>query len=148
MRQFAYKNVCMKRATGSDVGMPSVEECEVAAELLRNLANPVRLAILSRLSTEPHCVHELVEQLALSQPLVSQHLRILRTAGLVVGERRGRETAYRLADDHVAHIVADAIVHAGEQRTPTPDDVDAAFVGVAFDVPHQPVERTIRGGPR
>ncbi len=123
-------------------GVPSVEECEAAAELLRNLANPVRLAILSRLSAEPHCVHELVDELDLPQPLVSQHLRILRTAGLVVAERRGRETAYRMADEHVVHIVADAIVHAGEPRTPPPD-------GAAVpDAPHPSTDRPIRGGSR
>lgn len=141
MRVSVYKDVRMDRAAGS--APPSVEECEAAAELLRNLANPVRLAILSRLSAEPHCVHELVDDLGLAQPLVSQHLRILRTAGLVVGERRGRETAYRMADDHVVHIVADAIVHAGEPRTPGPGDVDPGA-----DAPHQPIARTIRGGSR
>ena len=53
-------------------------------------------------------------KLGAPQPLVSQHLRVLRGAGVVRGARRGREIAYSLVDDHVAHIVADAISHAGE----------------------------------
>jgi ArsR family transcriptional regulator, zinc-responsive transcriptional repressor len=90
---------------------------ESAAELFKALANPLRLAILEQLSGGPRCVHELVDSLQVNQPLVSQHLRVLRSARLVSAERRGRETAYALEDDHVAHIVADAIKHASEGIT-------------------------------
>jgi DNA-binding transcriptional ArsR family regulator len=61
-------------------------------------------------------VHELVERLEMSQPLVSQHLRVLRGARLVGVERHGREAVYSLIDHHVAHIVADAVNHAKETR--------------------------------
>ena len=50
----------------------------------------------------------------LPQPLVSQHLRILKAAGVVAGERTGREVHYRLVDDHLAEIVLAAVAHAGE----------------------------------
>ena len=60
------------------------------------------------------CVHELVDALGLPQPLVSQHLRVLRGARLVERTRRGREMAYSLADEHVTHIVADAMTHTRE----------------------------------
>ena len=60
------------------------------------------------------CVHELVEALEVPQPLVSQHLRILRSTGIVTGTRRGREVEYKLADEHIAHIVADAVAHGQE----------------------------------
>ncbi len=46
--------------------------------------------------------------------LISQHLRVLKTAGVVRGDRSGREVLYRLADDHLAHIVVDAVAHAQE----------------------------------
>ena len=52
--------------------------------------------------------------LGVPQPLVSQHLKILKAAGVVAGERSGREVLYRLADHHLAHIVVDAVAHAGE----------------------------------
>lgn len=88
-----------------------------AGELLRALAAPVRIAIVTELSVNgERYVHELVERLSVAQPLVSQHLRVLRGAGVVRAERRGREIAYSLVDDHVAHIVADAVTHVGEQR--------------------------------
>ena len=85
-----------------------------ATELLKALANPLRMAIVVELSAGSRCVHELVEALDVSQPLVSQHLRVLRQARLVATERRGREIVYSLTDDHVAHIVGDAINHAEE----------------------------------
>ena len=89
---------------------------EAAGELLRALAAPVRIAIVVELGTGPKCVHDLVESTGAAQPLVSQHLRVLRGAGVVRGARRGREIAYSLTDEHIAHIVTDAITHAREPR--------------------------------
>ncbi|MCU7728757.1 metalloregulator ArsR/SmtB family transcription factor [Actinoplanes sp. KI2] len=93
------------------------EAYESAGELLRALAAPIRVAIVAELGEGERCVHELVEKLGAPQPLVSQHLRVLRGAGVVRGARRGREIAYSLVDDHVARIVADAVNHAREVRS-------------------------------
>jgi len=85
-----------------------------ASELLRALSAPLRLAIVDVLADGDRCVHELVDALAVSQPLVSQHLKTLRSAHLVITRRRGREVVYRLSDDHVAHVARDALSHARE----------------------------------
>ena len=85
-----------------------------AGELLRALSAPVRIAIVLELRESARCVHELVGALGVTQPLISQHLRVLKTAGVVRGARTGREVLYRLADDHLAHIVVDAVAHAQE----------------------------------
>ena len=85
-----------------------------AGDLLRALAAPVRIAVVLQLRDAPRCVHDLVDALDLPQPLVSQHLRVLKEAGVVRGERRGREVVYSLVDDHLAHIVVDAVAHAEE----------------------------------
>jgi DNA-binding transcriptional ArsR family regulator len=85
-----------------------------AGELLRALSAPLRIAIVTELGGGAKCVHELVDALAAPQPLVSQHLRVLRSAGIVRGARRGREIEYSLTDEHIAHIVADAISHSRE----------------------------------
>lgn len=85
-----------------------------AGELLRALAAPLRIAIVLQLRSGERCVHELVEALGAAQPLISQHLRVLKSARVVRGERRGREVVYRLADDHLAHIVLDAVAHVEE----------------------------------
>ncbi|RZQ60349.1 ArsR/SmtB family transcription factor [Amycolatopsis suaedae] len=87
-----------------------------AGELLRALAAPVRISIVLQLHEADRCVHELVEALGVAQPLISQHLRVLKAAGVVHGERRGREVVYRLVDDHLAHIVVDAVEHVQEGR--------------------------------
>lgn len=91
-----------------------------AGELLRALAAPVRIAIVLQLRVAERCVHELVEALNVSQPLISQHLRVLKSSGVVYGERHGREVVYRLVDEHLAHIVVDAAVHAEEISGVTP----------------------------
>lgn len=88
-----------------------------ASELLRALASPARVSIVMSLRDRPMCVHELVDELHLNQPQVSQHLSVLKKSGVVVGSRRGREVEYALADDHVAHIVVDAVIHATEHQT-------------------------------
>ena len=92
----------------------TTQSYEAAGELLRVLGAPARLAIVTQLAERPRHVHELVEQLEMSQPLVSQHLRILRGARLVGVERHGREAVYSLIDHHVAHIVSDAVNHSKE----------------------------------
>ena len=84
-------------------------------ELLAAMSAPVRAAIIHRLTVKEHSVTELVEELGLSQPLVSQHLRTLRAAGLVSTDRHGRTVVYRLVDEHVAHIFLDAYQHSREQ---------------------------------
>jgi ArsR family transcriptional regulator, zinc-responsive transcriptional repressor len=109
MNIFAHTNV-------SGVRTMRRRRLDAASELLKTLAAPVRLAILVELRESPRCVHELVDTLEVSQPLVSQHLRVLRAARLVAAARRGREVEYSLADEHVAHIVDDAIRHTEEDR--------------------------------
>lgn len=94
--------------------VPPPRVVAAAGDLLRALAAPVRIAVVLHLYGTPRCVHDLVDALALPQPLVSQHLRVLKEAGVVRGERRGREVVYSLVDDHLAHIVLDAVAHAEE----------------------------------
>lgn len=63
------------------------------------LADPVRLRIVSMLSASPDgsaCGCDLEGPLGLSQPTVSHHLKVLREAGVVEGEKRGRWVHYRL----------------------------------------------------
>lgn len=88
-------------------------DVQAASELLAALASPLRMSIVTLLDEHgSRCVHQLVDALGVPQPLVSQHLRVLRGAGLVTGARRHREVDYRLVDGHVAHIVRDALAHA------------------------------------
>ena len=82
------------------------------------LGDPVRRRILELLADGDVAAGAVVDavgrEFGITQPAVSQHLRVLRGAGVVRGARRGREIEYSLTDDHIAHIVADAITHARE----------------------------------
>src|ERR1700759_67544 len=90
------------------------EPLEAATELLKALASPVRLGIVRELAAGDRRVHELVAALGVSQPLVSQHLRVLRAYRIVAPRRVAREMEYTLVDEHIAHIVLDAIKHTAE----------------------------------
>lgn len=98
------------------IPVPPTGTLAEAGELLRALAAPVRIAIVLQLRSGERCVHELVDGLGVAQPLISQHLRVLKAARVVRGQRRGREVVYQLADDHLAHIVADAVAHVAEME--------------------------------
>ena len=65
--------------------------------ILEATADRTRLRILALLAAEEVCVCQLVAVLGLSQPAVSRHLGILRRAGLIVPERRGRWVHYHRA---------------------------------------------------
>lgn len=106
----------------------SVPETEVtdrlegAVDLLKALASTTRLATVVELGEGPRSVHELQASLessgrAVSQPLLSQHLKVLRDAGLVTTTRCGTEITYQLADAHVSHIVNDSLRHSQERRS-------------------------------
>ena len=88
-------------------------EVVAAAELFKALASPLRVQLLLHLE-QPVTVTQLVTSVGATQPLISQHLRVLRTSGLVTVTRRGREAYYVIADEHVGHVVHDAVAHAGE----------------------------------
>ena len=71
------------------------------ADRLKALADETRLRMLDLLLQhgEPLCVCEITEQFDLSQPTISHHLRLLREAGLIGGERRGTWMYYALTDE-------------------------------------------------
>ncbi len=71
-------------------------ESDRCAELLRALADPVRLRIVDALRSAPKCVSELSESLQLEIVTVSHHLGILHSVGLLDREKKGRFKVYRL----------------------------------------------------
>jgi DNA-binding transcriptional ArsR family regulator len=70
------------------------------------LAQPIRRSILDRLRRRPRLVGELAEELDLSQPLVSKHLRVLREAGLVTVRVDGPRRWYALRAEPLAELDA------------------------------------------
>lgn len=80
------------------------------------LADPTRARILHALSLADAelCVCDLAVVLSISQSAVSHQLRLLRDRDVVTRTKRGRMVYYRLADDHIRHVFADGLRHAGE----------------------------------
>lgn len=77
----------------------SNQEGAALAQVFRALGDPVRLRLLSMIAAREGgevCVCELTPAFDLSQPTVSHHLKQLRQAGLIAGERRGTWVYYRL----------------------------------------------------
>jgi DNA-binding transcriptional ArsR family regulator len=68
------------------------------------LGDRTRRAIFEQLSQGPRAVGEIAEDLPVSRPAVSQHLRILREAGLVAERREGTRRIYRLDPDGLAQV--------------------------------------------
>jgi ArsR family transcriptional regulator len=77
------------------------EITRLQAEVLKVLAQPTRLEILHQLADGPIEVGRLAAAVGATQPNVSQHLAVLRSAGLVEPDRHGREIRYRLTDPDV-----------------------------------------------
>ncbi len=69
---------------------------ERAAAIFRALGNPARVAIVSELARRAACVSDLVAALPLAQSTVSQHLKVLKEAGIVRGDVEGPGACYCL----------------------------------------------------
>src|SRR5688572_25033958 len=116
--------VMNKAAPGCRAGDPSHPERRAvtlgaaslrrAAKLFRAMGDEPRLRLLELLAEDEWCVTELVESLQEKFSTVSQRLRILGEAGLVVRRRQGTHIYYALADRHVANMIRNALAHADE----------------------------------
>jgi DNA-binding transcriptional ArsR family regulator len=71
------------------------------------LGDPTRLAIMERLADRPRAVGELAKELPVSRPAVSQHLRVLKDAGLVIDVPVGNRRIYRVEPEGLAALRAD-----------------------------------------
>ncbi|MGW9024903.1 ArsR/SmtB family transcription factor [Streptomyces sp. NPDC055722] len=76
----------------------------VDTDLIRVLADPLRLQIITLLAKETLCTTHLVEETGAKQTNLSNHLKVLREAGVVETEPCGRFTYYRLKPDVIASL--------------------------------------------
>lgn len=79
------------------------------------LADPLRWRIVELLEHEELCVCHLVDELDVAQPLVSHHLKVLRDAGLVAGERWRYWTYYRLVPGALTALTEHLTLAAGSE---------------------------------
>ena len=116
------------------------EVYRIQADVLKTLSNPKRLEIVHLLAGGPREVGKLAEELGMSQPNVSQHLAIMRSAGVVEAEREGREVRYRLADPEIIvacetmrGVLMRRLSRISEAAMRTPADVVAGRAAAAFN---------------
>ncbi|MCX2924781.1 ArsR/SmtB family transcription factor [Streptomyces sp. NEAU-W12] len=76
----------------------------VDTDLIRVLADPLRLRIVTLLARETLCTTHLVEETGARQTNLSNHLRVLREAGVVETEPCGRYTYYKVRPDVIASL--------------------------------------------
>ncbi len=98
----------------------------VDTDLIRVLADPLRLHIVTLLAKETLCTTHLVEETGARQTNLSNHLRVLREAGVVETEPCGRYTYYRLRPDVIARLaggfadLAESARHAADNKRACP----------------------------
>ncbi len=84
---------------------PSRDRFQKASRLLKSLAHPLRLEMICGLRHQPCTQTFIAETLGIPQSSVAQHLKVLRSEGLVKAERRGVEVVFSLADPTVTQII-------------------------------------------
>jgi len=77
---------------------------EKVSETLKALAHPARLKMVTGLLKDECNVAQIQKALGLPQSTISQHLRILKNAGIIKGRREGTKTCYRVTDVRVREI--------------------------------------------
>ena len=81
----------------------SGEEQDKLVSMFKALGNPMRFEIMKFLVTHPGCITgDIVEFLPIAQATVSQHLKVLRSAGWIEGEVEGTATSYCLHEDNIS----------------------------------------------
>jgi len=75
------------------------------AKVFKALADPVRLQILQFLREGEKCVCEIIPQVGLAQPLVSRHLKILKSCGLVRYRKEGNRRLYSVTDPRIFKVI-------------------------------------------
>ena len=79
---------------------------ELKAEFFKTLGHPVRVRVLELLSQREHAVGEMLPLTAVEASVLSQHLGVLRKAGLVTSRREGSTVYYQLTSPRVADLLA------------------------------------------
>ena len=94
--------------------MLTADQTSGLAEMFRLLGEPNRLSIVASCLDGPLSVGEITSRLALSQSLVSHHLRLLRAARLLKAGRQGKQVFYSIPDCHVREMLTNMIEHLAE----------------------------------
>ena len=100
------KDACTSIAQALSMEPPKESFYEIKAQVIGVLANPKRLHILDLLSARDRTVSDLAEALDMAQATTSQHLAIMRKAGILEARRKGNFVYYRVSDPKIAEACA------------------------------------------
>ena len=98
--------------------MPDAEVFEKSSDTFALISDPTRLKILWLLCHTEECVANIAAAINMSSPAVSHHLNKLRSSGLIVSRREGKEVYYRAADTVQARALHETIEHIMEITCP------------------------------
>jgi DNA-binding transcriptional ArsR family regulator len=83
------------------------KETRFKAKIFRALSDPIRLKILEFLRDGEKCVCEIIPHVAIIQPVVSRHLKILKDSGIVRDKKDGTRRLYSITDQRIFQIIDD-----------------------------------------
>lgn len=106
--------------THSSLRLTELSALEHAAECLKTLAHPHRLRMVQMLLQGEFTVGELAEACGIPSPMASEHLRLMQRCGFLTSEKNGRKVFYRIAERHLANILACIEDRFGCQNSPRP----------------------------
>ena len=98
--------------------IPSVENFQTVADVFKQLCDGNRIRIFWLLCHCEECVINLAAIVDMSSPAISHHLKQLKSSGLVVSRREGKEVYYRAADTQQAQLLHDTIEQIMEMTCP------------------------------
>lgn len=104
----------MQTKTNPIISKGSADAIVQLADVFRLMGDPTRLRIILASLDDPISVGDIATRLDLSPSLVSHHLRLLKAARVLRGERRGKRIFYSALDAHIRCVIDDMVAHVGE----------------------------------
>ena len=98
--------------------MPKTEEFQIVSDIFKQLGDGNRIRIFWLLCHCEECVLNIASIVNMSSPAVSHHLRLLKSSGLIVSRREGKEMYYRTADTELAQVLHHTIEKLGRITCP------------------------------
>ena len=98
-----------QKAMRAALHLPGIESCSKVAEMFKQVSHPSRLRIFLFLCHCEECVSDIAAAVEMSDPAVSHHLKLMKSAGLIESRREGKEVYYKAADSKQTALLHHAV---------------------------------------